>query len=66
MHLRKQFVEEDEMWKMNDGTYIQVSDMSERHAKNALRMMIRHRQDPRSSSYIMGNPNYDHLGDEDY
>ena len=31
----------DEMWKMRDGTLIAVSDMSEDHVRNALRMVIR-------------------------
>jgi hypothetical protein len=31
----------DELWTMADGTEIWVREMSESHAKNALRLMIR-------------------------
>ena len=31
----------DEIWIQKDGTKIAVSEMSESHAKNALRMLIR-------------------------
>lgn len=31
----------DEIWTMKDGTKIAVSDMSESHVRNALRMVIR-------------------------
>ena len=31
----------DQQWQMEDGTMINVGDMSERHAKNCLRMLMR-------------------------
>lgn len=34
----------DETWKTKDGTLIKVSDMTETHAKNALRLMLRQRK----------------------
>lgn len=37
----KNVFRKDEMWTMKDGTRIAVSDMTERHAKNVLRLVIR-------------------------
>jgi hypothetical protein len=31
----------EELWTMRDGTQIAVGDMTEQHAKNCLRMLIR-------------------------
>ena len=38
-------VQKDVMWTMKDGTKIQIKDMSESHAKNCLRLMIRRVRD---------------------
>ena len=35
--------EDDVIWVMRDGRSIAVGDMTERHAKNVLRMLIRER-----------------------
>jgi len=35
---------EDEIWTMKDGSKIQVGEMTEDHAKNALRMVLRNRR----------------------
>lgn len=39
----------DELWKTGDGKEIPVSQMTEDHAKNALRMMIRLRRRQKAS-----------------
>ncbi len=36
---------EDEVWTMKDGTRIPIAQMSERHAKNCLRLLIRRRRE---------------------
>ena len=35
---------DDEIWTQKDGTEILVNDMTEAHAKNALRMILRNRR----------------------
>ena len=42
--------ERDEMWTMRNGKTIAVADMTEKHAKNALRMMIRKRREERDGT----------------
>lgn len=46
----------DEIWITRDGTRITVSDMTEQHAKNALRMCIRQRRlstlTPREAAFL--------------
>jgi ABC-type sugar transport system ATPase subunit len=41
----------DEKWKMKDGRTIMVNDMTESHAKNCLRMMIRQRNQCSCNDY---------------
>lgn len=41
----------DEFWTMRDGTQIAVMDMTEQHAKNCLRMLIRKRKNLSPESF---------------
>jgi septum formation topological specificity factor MinE len=38
----------DEIWKCQDGRLVAVGDMTEAHAKNALRMILRNRREQRA------------------
>jgi hypothetical protein len=47
-------METDEVWVTRDGRRIAVGDMSEEHAKNTLRLLIRQRREIKEAAY--GNP----------
>ena len=56
----------DQQWTMQDGTLINVGDMSERHAKNCLRMLMRS-VDAHNEHVIMAvevRDNMDYMFDE--
>ena len=44
-------IDSDEIWTMEDGTEIQVRDMTESHAKNILRMILRKSRE--RESYVL-------------
>ena len=41
----------DEVWTTKDGRKIAVGDMSEEHAKNILRLLIRQRREIKQAAY---------------
>jgi chemotaxis regulatin CheY-phosphate phosphatase CheZ len=52
----------DEIWKCQDGRLIAVGDMTEAHAKNALRMILRNRR-KRAALQVDLNKLEDHWAD---